>query len=221
MGRLAGENMPFAPWADRDHPDPDADARYNWGLSQNYVDGETVALAEADPQLDGRVFFQQESDPFAFVDGDDVRDPERGVHPAFVEILDALGATYADVSTSRMTKARPCSRSTANRGGVTPTPRRSRYTRTPTGQRSASHGDQSQSPPVPGRPSAIGRETTPADTPGYLRALDGSVHHVVLGQAALEPERTIQTGAIQTRSRVSGVWSSLPVSVLLAGYHCR
>jgi hypothetical protein len=103
MGQLAGEKMPFAPWGDRDHPDaaPDADARYKWGLSENYTDGDTVALAEDDPRLDGRVFIQQESDPFAFVDGDDVRDPETGdVHPTFIDLLARLGFTYADVSTS-------------------------------------------------------------------------------------------------------------------------
>jgi DNA-binding transcriptional ArsR family regulator len=103
MGRLAGEKMPFSPWADRDHPeaDPDNDARYKWGLAENYVDGETVAIAEDDPRLGGRIFIQRDPDPFAFVDGDDVRCPETGaVHPAFVEILDRLGATYADVSTS-------------------------------------------------------------------------------------------------------------------------
>jgi hypothetical protein len=47
------------------------------------------------------VFIQREADPFAFVDGDDVRDPETGeVHPAFRAILEHLGLTYADVSTS-------------------------------------------------------------------------------------------------------------------------
>ena len=103
MGRLADSKQPFSPWADRDHPEADADddARFKWGLSENYVDGETVAIAEDDQRLDGRVFIQRETDPFAFVDGDDVRDPETGeVHPAFVAILDRLGLTYADVSTS-------------------------------------------------------------------------------------------------------------------------
>ena len=98
------DKLPFAPWADRDHPeaDPEDDARYKWGLEENYVDGETVAIAEDDPRLDGRVFLQQHEDPYAFVDGDDVRDPDTGqVHPEFIAILDALGFTYADVSTSR------------------------------------------------------------------------------------------------------------------------
>jgi len=53
------------------------------------------------PRLDGRVFLQTDEDPYAFVDGDDVRDPETGeVHPAFVEILEQLGISYADISTS-------------------------------------------------------------------------------------------------------------------------
>ncbi|WP_141466396.1 hypothetical protein [Salinadaptatus halalkaliphilus] len=101
MGRQ--DKLPFAPWGDYDHPeaDPDEDARWKWGLEENYVDGETVAIAEDDPRLDGRVFIQLEDDPYAFVDGDDIRCPETGeVHPAFVAILEHLGATYADVSTS-------------------------------------------------------------------------------------------------------------------------
>ena len=103
MGRKAGEKLPFAPWGDADHPDGEdgKDARYKWGISDHYADGETVALAEDDPRLGGRVFIQTESDPFAFVDGDDVRDPDTGeVHPAFVALLEQLGRTYADVSTS-------------------------------------------------------------------------------------------------------------------------
>lgn len=78
MGRLAGEKTTFSPWGDRDHPeaDVDTDARYKWGLSANYVDGHTVAIAEDDPRLGGRVFIQQDADPFAFVDDDDVRYPE-------------------------------------------------------------------------------------------------------------------------------------------------
>ncbi|WP_254766523.1 hypothetical protein [Salinilacihabitans rarus] len=101
MGHV--EKKPFAPWADRDHPDadPDEDARWKWGLEENYVDGETIAMAEVDPRLDGRAFLQQEDDPYVYVDGDDVRCPETGeVHPAFVAMLEHLGATYADVSTS-------------------------------------------------------------------------------------------------------------------------
>jgi len=103
MGRRAGEKMPFAPWGDTDpdDADPEDSPRWEWGRTENHVDGETVALAEDDPRLDGRVFIQREDDPFAFVDGDDVRDPDTGdVHPAFTAILELLGLTYADVSTS-------------------------------------------------------------------------------------------------------------------------
>lgn len=101
MGHVG--KQPFAPWAERDHPDadPTEDARWKWGLPENYVDGERVAMAEDDSRLDGRVFLQRESDPYAYVDGDDVRDPVTGdVHPAFVKLLDRLGLTYADVSQS-------------------------------------------------------------------------------------------------------------------------
>jgi hypothetical protein len=101
MGRRG--KLPFSPWAERDHPeaDPDKDARYKWGLSENYATGGRVALAEDDSRLDGRVLIQLEDDPFAFVDGDDVRCPETGeVHPDFVQVLGRLGVTYADVSTS-------------------------------------------------------------------------------------------------------------------------
>ena len=103
MGRVDGEKMAFSPWADRDHAEaaPDEDARYKWGLEENYADGDTVAIAEDDPRLGGRIFVQRESDPFGFVDGDDVRDPETGdVHPVFKAFLKQLGLTYADVSTS-------------------------------------------------------------------------------------------------------------------------
>ncbi|QLD88310.1 hypothetical protein HWV07_04380 [Natronomonas salina] len=101
MGHV--DKKPFAPWGDRDHPDADSDedARWKWGITDLYRDGETVALAEDDHRLDGRAFLQQESDPYAYVDGDDVRCPETGaVHPAFIDALEQLGATYADVSQS-------------------------------------------------------------------------------------------------------------------------
>lgn len=101
MGHV--EKRPFAPWADRDHPeaDGDEDARWKWGITDNYVDGDTIAIAEDDPRLDGRVFLQQDDDPYVFVDGDDVRCPETGeVHPAFKALLDRLGSTYTDISTS-------------------------------------------------------------------------------------------------------------------------
>ena len=109
--------LPFAPWGDRDAPAEcntadcpadradearcDCDARRKWGYEEFYRDGETVAMAEEDPKIDGRAYIQRGRDPFSFVDGDDVRDPETGaVHPAFVDILNRFGLTYADVSTS-------------------------------------------------------------------------------------------------------------------------
>ncbi|MEF8776436.1 MAG: hypothetical protein V5A43_08045 [Haloarculaceae archaeon] len=95
--------QPFAPWGERDHPEAesDEDARWKWVLPENYVDGDTVAMAEDDPRLDGRAFLQQHDDPFMYVDGDDVRDPETGaVHSEFVAVLERLGLTYADVSQS-------------------------------------------------------------------------------------------------------------------------
>jgi len=102
MGREG--KRPFAPWGDRDHPEADADddARWKWGLEENYAGGETaLEWAAKDPRLDGVTFLQHDEDPWVFVDGDDVRDPETGtVHPAFAAILEHLGATYADVSTS-------------------------------------------------------------------------------------------------------------------------
>ena len=101
MGRRG--KLPFAPWGDAEpeDADPDDSPRYEWGRTENYVDGDTVAVAEDDPRLDGRVFLQRDGDPYAFVDGDDVRCPDTGeVHPAFAAILQHLGTTYADVSTS-------------------------------------------------------------------------------------------------------------------------
>ncbi len=101
MGRVG--KKPFAPWGDAnpDDAEPDDSPRWEWGRTENYVDGETVAIAEDDPRLDGRVFLQRHADPYAFVDGDNIRDPETGdVHPEFLEILERLGVTYADISTS-------------------------------------------------------------------------------------------------------------------------
>lgn len=107
------EKQPFAPWADRNAPVPcskdghttadecDCDARWKWGYDGNYIDGKRVAIAEDDSRLDGRAFLQQYDDPYAYVDGDDVRDSETGaVHPAFIAVLERLGVTYADISTS-------------------------------------------------------------------------------------------------------------------------
>ncbi|WP_265112301.1 hypothetical protein [Halosolutus halophilus] len=107
------EKKPFAPWGDTNAPADcdkgghdtaaqcDCDARFKWGYRGHYVDGETVTMAEIDPRLDGRAFIQREDDPYVYVDGDDVRCPETGdVHPAFVALLEHLGATYADISQS-------------------------------------------------------------------------------------------------------------------------
>ncbi|WP_128906762.1 hypothetical protein [Halorubrum amylolyticum] len=104
MGRAGDDGkLPFSPWGDADpvDADPDDSPRWEWKRAENYADGDTVAIAEDDPRLAGRVFIQLEDDPFAFVDGDDVRDPDTGeIHPAFRAILAHLGVTYADVSTS-------------------------------------------------------------------------------------------------------------------------
>ena len=107
------DKKPFAPWGDKNAPAPcskdghtdasecDCDARFKWGYEEQYVDGDTIAIGEEDHRLDGRVFLQTDDDPYAFVDGDDVRDPETGtVHPRFIEILEELGISYADISTS-------------------------------------------------------------------------------------------------------------------------
>jgi hypothetical protein len=114
---------PWAPWADPDAPvacnrgEHDRDdvtcaecehsAQFKWGSDGSrehvHADVETALdWREKHPAArDDLVFIQRESDPFAFVDGDDVRDPETGeVHPAFVALLERLGLTYADVSTS-------------------------------------------------------------------------------------------------------------------------
>ena len=98
-----GGKQPFSPWADRDHPeaDPDEDARWKWGLAENHVDSETIAIAEDDHRLDGRTFIQKADSPNAYIDGDNVLDPETGEpHPAFLAVIDRLGLSYADVSQS-------------------------------------------------------------------------------------------------------------------------
>ena len=107
-----GEKLPYAPWSSRDAPAPcskhnttadkcDCDARWKWGHEPNRKCFEKATMALEDPRLKGLTFIQTEDDPFVFVDGDDVRDPDTGdVHPAFVAILEHLGMTYADVSTS-------------------------------------------------------------------------------------------------------------------------
>ena len=86
------QKAPFAPWTQG----------AKWGEEENRADFATAReWNDTDPRSDGLVFIQLETDPFAFVDGDDVRDPDTGaVHPAFRAILQHLGATYTDVSTS-------------------------------------------------------------------------------------------------------------------------
>jgi hypothetical protein len=107
-----GGKMAYAPWSSRDEPAPcsehnttadkcDCDARWKWGHAPNRRPFEKAKLALDDRRFDGLAFIQTEDDPFVFVDGDDVRDPETGaVHPAFRAVLEHLGPTYADVSTS-------------------------------------------------------------------------------------------------------------------------
>ena len=107
-----GDKLPYAPWSSRDDPAPcskhdttadgcDCDARWKWGYEPNRNGFEKAKLALEDERFEGLAYIQTEADPFVFVDGDDVRDPDTGdVHPAFVALLEHFGVTYADVSTS-------------------------------------------------------------------------------------------------------------------------
>lgn len=107
------DKMPWAPWGDENDPAPcnkhgvpasecSCDARWKWGWNQHYRDGETARDAAMwASRVDGICFLQQADDPFIFIDGDDVRDPDDGaVHPGFKAILSHFGATYTDISTS-------------------------------------------------------------------------------------------------------------------------
>lgn len=106
------DKHPVAPWADPDAPAPcsthnttadecECDARWKWGYRANWADFETALGWAEEERYDGVVFLQTEDDPFCYVDGDDVRDPDSGeIHPGFVAILNHLGATYTDVSQS-------------------------------------------------------------------------------------------------------------------------
>jgi len=104
---------PYAPWTDPDapvecshgdHDEPttcdacDHHAGYKWGSegSHEHVHADYATAREWSdkvPSLSSDLaFIQREADPFAFVDGDDVRDPETGeVHPAFRALLEHIG----------------------------------------------------------------------------------------------------------------------------------
>jgi len=112
MCHKSGAKNPYSPWTDPNAPAPcskcgtttaecEHSARYKWGWKGNYNDFEAAKMSAVDGGIGGLVFIQRETDPFVFVDGDDVRDPESGdVHPGFVSILADLGMSYADISTS-------------------------------------------------------------------------------------------------------------------------
>ncbi|WP_147464959.1 hypothetical protein [Halococcus sp. IIIV-5B] len=107
MGAIVGDDghkLPFAPWGDRDHPDgdDDTDSRFQWGISDNYVSGTKVEdELERSSEIQDLAFIQQEDDPHAHVDFDDVVDPEIGeTHPAVSKILNQLGFTFVEVSQS-------------------------------------------------------------------------------------------------------------------------
>lgn len=106
---------------DDPHPDCDAcqmhadgctradcghDARYSWSVADHYLTGDDIEMALDDPQIGGRIFIHrdpEESDGrnLMLFDGDDVRDPETGeVHPAFIDIMDRIGLSWTEVSTS-------------------------------------------------------------------------------------------------------------------------
>ena len=79
----------------------DHDARFKWGHAGFYRDAAALDMAEADSRLDGRAYIQADESDSLFVDGDSVRCPETGAWPpAYLALLDRLGTTYGDVSTS-------------------------------------------------------------------------------------------------------------------------
>ncbi|QSX00469.2 hypothetical protein [Haloterrigena alkaliphila] len=94
------DKMPWAPWNNS----------RKWSNAENWANKATVdEWVETDPRVDGHIAilereddpYTDDPDPFAFIDGDDVRCPKSGeVHPQFVAVLKRLGITYADVSTS-------------------------------------------------------------------------------------------------------------------------
>lgn len=107
---------PFAPWGDPNapavcnHEDHDEtttcdvcehDARRKWSYHDNYRDGQSAILTSVDQRFISPCFLQTEDDVYAYLDGDDVRDPDTGdVHPVFLAFLEHLGATYVDISQS-------------------------------------------------------------------------------------------------------------------------
>ena len=114
MYRLVdGRKQAYAPWGDENAPaecrktghttaaECGCDARWKWGHEPNRNSFEKAKMSLPDDRFEGLAYIQTEADPFVFVDGDDVRDPDTGdVHPAFVAFLEHFGLTYADVSTS-------------------------------------------------------------------------------------------------------------------------
>lgn len=117
---------PFAPWGDQNDAEipctcagtdahncdecDECDARWKWSNAKLWTTlDQAVTAAEIHPRTNGVVTiidshdgeYTDTGDPYAFVDGDDVRCPDTGeVHPAFLDLLDRLGVSYADISTS-------------------------------------------------------------------------------------------------------------------------
>jgi hypothetical protein len=129
MVTMDGQKLPSAPWGDRNNPDvectktdhghdepipcdrPDCshDARNKWASPANWVRlADALEWREKDPRVTGIAFIGETDhnprtgtpDPYVYVDGDNVYDAELGVHPVFAEIVDRLGLTYTDLSTS-------------------------------------------------------------------------------------------------------------------------
>lgn len=74
-----------------------------WGSPTNYASQEVaVEYLNLDPRAEHLIYIQWEESELAFVDGDDVYSEEKGeFHPEFKRILNELGATYLDISTSK------------------------------------------------------------------------------------------------------------------------
>lgn len=109
---------PFAPWTDPNAPAPcnadgcsadtaaecDHDARYKWGWDGNYREYEKVELVrtvnDTGWEIEYPVFIVQDTDPFVFIDFDDVVTADGDVHPAVEALLTILGKTYVALSGS-------------------------------------------------------------------------------------------------------------------------